>query len=505
VSPPLLEARGVSVQYPGTLALDDVTFRLSAGKVSALIGENGAGKSTLVKVLGGIQQPTRGALLMNGSAVAMHSVRDADRLGIGIIHQELNLCPNLTVGENIFLGRELTSRGMLDRHAQERRARDLLVRLEHPIDPATPVEQLPLGQRQIVEIAKALAREVRVLMMDEPTSALSRAEISVLFRIIRDLTARGVAIVYISHRIDELLEIADCVSVLRDGRMVAEAPAAEVNIGWIVEKMTGRASAAAGHEAPKQAQAEILRVEGLSLVSPAGKRVLSNVSFGVRSGEVLGIYGLMGAGRTELLECVMGLHPGATGHVGLNGKKLDSLNTSARVGAGVAMVPEDRQLSGLVQTLSVRSNMTLASLQRFTRGLWLSTQGEQAAAETMVADLHIKTAGTGLAIGSLSGGNQQKVVIAKCLLTGPRVLLLDEPTRGVDVAAKQEIHSLLRRLASTGLGIIAVSSELEEVREVADRIIVMSRGAIAAEFAAGEATDAALASAAGAQPREEAS
>jgi erythritol transport system ATP-binding protein len=501
VSEPVLEARGVSVQYPGTLALDDVTFRLHAGRVSALIGENGAGKSTLVKLLGGIQQPTSGTLLMNGAPVTIDSVRDADALGIGIIHQELNLCPNLTVAENIFLARELTAHGMLDGQAEERGVRDLLARLEHPIDPAALVEQLPLGQQQIVEIAKALARDVRVLMMDEPTSALSQAEIPVLFRIIHDLTARGVAIVYISHRLDELLEIADFVSVLRDGRMVAESPAGEVDAKWIVEKMTGRVSTVFEPELQKPAPAETLRVERFSLVSTSGKQVLSDVSFGLCGGEVLGIYGLMGAGRTELLECMMGLHPGVSGHVLLNGKKLDGISTSGRIAAGLAMVPEDRQRSGLVQTLSVRSNMTLASLKQFARGMWLSSRREQRASDTAVADLRIKTAGTTVNIGLLSGGNQQKVVIAKCLLTGPRVLLLDEPTRGVDVAAKREIHAIVRRLAAKGIGVIAVSSELEEVREIADRIIVMSRGAITAQFAAGEATDAALASAAGVQPR----
>jgi erythritol transport system ATP-binding protein len=292
----ILEARDVSVQYPGTLALDNVTFALRRGTVSALIGENGAGKSTLVKVLAGIAQPTRGSLLLEGSEIRFESVRDADANGIGIIHQELNLCPNLSVAENIFLAREITSCGVVDRRQQELRARELLERLEHPIDPATLVGNLPLGQQQIVEIAKALARDIRVLMMDEPTSALSASEIQVLFRIIRDLKARDVAIVYISHRLEELLGIADTVSVLRDGRMVAQAAAADVDTRWIVEQMTGRPAGGTASPENNGCGAELLRVEALSLTTESGRPLLKDVSLHLQAGEVLGIYGLMGGG-----------------------------------------------------------------------------------------------------------------------------------------------------------------------------------------------------------------
>jgi len=302
----VLEAREVSMQYPGTLALDRVTFRLRRGRVSALIGENGAGKSTLVKILAGIAQPTGGSLLLDGRPIAIRSVRDADAHSIGIIHQELNLCPNLSVAENIHLARELSVHGVLDKRRQEERARELLARLEHPIDPRALVGELPLGQQQIVEIAKALARDVRVLMMDEPTSALSAAEIAVLFRIIRDLAARGVAIVYISHRLEELLEIADQVSVLRDGRMVAEGAAGDVDTRWIVEQMTGRPAAASEPAAAGESGAVLLRVEALSLTSESGRPLLRDVSLRMHAGEVVGIYGLMGAGRTELLESLMG-------------------------------------------------------------------------------------------------------------------------------------------------------------------------------------------------------
>jgi len=494
----IMEARGVSMHYPGTLALDNVNFQLHRGKVSALIGENGAGKSTLVRILAGIARPTGGSLLMDGHEIHMHSVRDADALGIGIIHQELNLCPNLSVAENIFLARELTTHGVLDSRRQIERGREILKRLEQPIDPCALVGELPLGQQQIVEIAKALARDVRVLMMDEPTSALSAAEISVLFRIIGDLTSRGVAIVYISHRLEELLEVADYVSVLRDGRMVAEAPAAEVDTRWIVERMTGRAAGSV-EGAPASTAGETLLTAGpLTLRTPTGRMALGGVSFSVRAGEVLGIYGLMGAGRTELLECLMGLQPRVTGPIRLGERSLERLDTAARIAGGLAMVPEDRQTTGLVQTLSVRANMTLASLRRFAHALWLSVKAEKAAASAMATDLHLKAPGLDHNIGSLSGGNQQKVVLARCLLTGPRVLLLDEPTRGVDVGAKREIHALVARLAASGMGIVLVSSELEEVRAVSHRILVMSRGVVTAEFDAAGATDAALALAASA-------
>ena len=495
---PVLEARGVSMQYPGTLALDDVTFRLPRGAVSALIGENGAGKSTLVKILAGIAQPTGGSLYLDGAEVQFRSVRDADARGIGIIHQELNLCPNLSVAENIFLGREISAKGVLNRREQERQAAELLERLEHPVPPRTPVGELPLGHQQIVEIAKALGRDVRVLMMDEPTSALSASEIAVLFRVIRDLQSRGVAIVYISHRLEELLGIADTVSVLRDGRMVAEADAKGVDVRWIVEQMTGRPAASA--EAPECAVEGERRmtVKSVSLRAESGRSLLRDVSLDVRSGEVLGIYGLMGAGRSELLECIMGLHPEMAGSILLDSKRLDTMDTASRIASGLAMVPEDRQVTGLVQSLSVLANMTMSSLERWSRGPWLSGTEERDAGSRMAADLRIKTPALSANIESLSGGNQQKVVMAKCLLTEPRVLLLDEPTRGVDVGAKREIHGIVRRMTASGMAVVLVSSELEEIRAVSDRILVMSRGCISAEFQAGAASEDALALAASA-------
>lgn len=495
-----LEARAVSKQYPGTLALDNVDFVLRGGEVTALIGENGAGKSTLVKILGGVEQPTAGSLLLDGTEIRMSSVRDADAQGIGMIHQELNLCGNLSAAENIFLGREMTDRGMLNRRGQEEIARQLMSRLGQEIDVSMAAADLPLGMQQIVEIAKALARNVRVLMMDEPTSALSASEIEVLFRIIRELTAQGVAIVYISHRLEELLEIAYRVFVLRDGRMVADAPAREVNTAWIVERMTGRASSTGDARESHAAGETVLRIDSLSLKAPGGRSVLSNVSFSAHAGQILGIYGLMGAGRTELMESLMGLHPECLGDVWLHSANQRGAGVPERIAAGMAMLPEDRQTSGLVASLSVLENMTLASLGKYARGPWLSHTAENAAAEKMSADFRIKSAGLQHNIGSLSGGNQQKVLLARCLLTSPQVLLLDEPTRGVDVGAKREIYAIVRRLADSGMSILFVSSELDEIRSVADRILVMSRGEITGDFQATNVSADALALAASGYP-----
>ena len=498
---PVIQAQDVSMQYPGTLALDRVSFSVGAGTVAALIGENGAGKSTLARILGGIERPTTGRLFIHGVETILNSVRDADGRGIAMIHQELNLCPNLSVAENIFLGRERTRRGAVDRSYQNLRTRELMALLEQPIEPSILVGELPLGMQQIVEIAKALARDVKVLMMDEPTSALSAAEIAVLFRIIRDLKARGVAVVYISHRLEELLEISDSVSVLRDGRMVAEAPAREVDTPWIVERMTGRAGGAFDAASPAQSGAILLRVESVTLRSATGRVVLNGVSLDLHAGEVVGLYGLMGAGRTELIECLMGLHPEMAGDVSLDSRPLRRLAVAGRIRAGIAMLPEDRQAAGLIPPMSVRANMTLSGLQRFVRGVRVSRGAEQSAASTMATELHIRYPGLEFNIGSLSGGNQQKVLLARCLLTNPRVLLLDEPTRGVDVGAKREIHAIVRRLAERGMGILIASSELEEVRALAHRVVVLSRGIVTGIFQASKASDAALASAASANNR----
>ncbi len=494
----VLRAEGVTKRYPGTTALDRVDYSLRRAKVNVLVGENGAGKSTLMKILAGVERPTEGKLLLDGSEVRFESPADAAAASIGMVYQELNLCPNLTVAENIFLARERTRGGWVDRRWQERLAVKLLAALDQPIPPDALVGGLRLGEQQIVEIAKALARDVRILILDEPTSALSAAEVESLFRVIGDLRERGVTIVYISHRLEELLRIGDYVSVLRDGRLVAEAPAAEIDLNWIVEKMVGGRLEKIFHRDAGEAGAELLRVEGVRLAGPSGVKLLDGVSLNVRAGEIVGIYGLMGAGRTELLECVAGVRRATGGSIQLEGREMRGETVEQRIARGVVLVPEDRQAAGLVQTLSVLDNVLLASLGRWRRGPLLDYGRARESVRAQARDLSIRAASLEQPVTSLSGGNQQKVVVAKCLLTGPRVLLLDEPARGVDVGAKGEICGIMNRLAARGMGILFASSELEEALGMADRIVVLAKGRVTAEFARRDATHAALAAAASA-------
>jgi len=493
----LLQARGITKTFPGTIALKGVDFEIRPGQVHALIGENGAGKSTLVKILAGIDQPTSGTIELDGRGVRFEGVRDASSQGIGIIHQELELFPDLSVAENIFVGRErLTRFGLVDWAEQRRLAGESLSRLGQTIDPAVRVGALPLGQRQIVEIAKALAHNVRILMMDEPTSALTTAEVHVLFKVIRDLKAHGVAVVYISHRLEELLDIADTVTVLRDGAVVGEAAAADVTVSWIVERMTGRTHTQPRHDRAPVGGRPLLTVRDLRLPAEQGRTALHEISFTITSGEVVGIYGLMGAGRTELFESLLGVHEDVRGHAELDGDRLDGLSVDERVDAGLALVPEDRQASGLVQTLSVLENMTLSSLRRLARRGVLSPSAEAPAAARYADDLQIKTSSLDAPVTALSGGNQQKVVIGRGLMSQPKVLLLDEPTRGVDVGAKAEIVEAMRRLAGEGLGVVFASSELDEIFAASTRVLVMARGRITGEFDPAVTSADALASAA---------
>lgn len=492
----VLQAKGVTKIFSGTVALDNVDFNVYRGKVNVLIGENGAGKSTLMKIVAGVEQPTAGQLLLGGDEVGFKSPRDAAKHGIGMIFQELNLFPNLSVTENIFTAREITTPiKLIDEKAQAQIARDLLARLAHPIDPDTLVSDLPLGLQQIVEIAKALARNAQILIMDEPTSALSQSEVAVLFEVIRDLKAQGVSIIYISHKLEELMQIGDYITVLRDGKLVAQAPAGDVDVPWIIDRMVGHATKALSHNRPPNAEpaAPLLQVEGLTLPKPGGNgRLVDDVSFELRPGEIVAIYGLMGAGRTELFECLIGLRNEALGSVRLAGKQLMGRRIAQRIRQGLVLIPEDRQREGLVQTLSVGSNMTLASLHSFTKGFVLMDRQERAGVRRIIENLAIKASGPSQLITALSGGNQQKVVIGKGLLTAPKVLLMDEPTRGIDVGAKAEIFDLMGSFAAQGLGVLFVSSDLKEVLAMGDRILVMSHGSITGEFSRAEATEEAL-------------
>jgi erythritol transport system ATP-binding protein len=497
-----MRAEHVTKVFPGTTALDDVSFDVLPGKVNVLVGENGAGKSTLMKILAGVEQPTAGRVLIDGQPVVLRSVTAAAEQGVGIIFQELNLSPNLSVLDNLFLAQEVVRGVVIDRKAERQRALELLARLEQDIDPDELVSNLRIGQQQIVEIAKALTRDVRVLIMDEPTSALSQAEVEGLFRVIRDLKGQGVSIVYISHKLDELLRIGDHVTVMRDGRIVAGAPAAEVDVPWIIEQMVGRAPASLFTRTEHQMGDVLLQVTDVTLPRLGGGYLLDHLSFELRAGEILGLYGLMGAGRTELMEVLAGVRPEARGEIRLDGRRLEAAAVAERIERGIVLVPEDRKTDGLVPSLSVAHNMVLASLRRYLTRFVLSRRRERAAVDGMIRDLSIRVAGPNAPITSLSGGNQQKVIVAKGLLTLPKVLMLDEPTRGIDVGAKAEIFAIMSRLASEGYGILFVSSELKEVLAMADRILVLSKGAITAEYARGEATEEALvaASAAGFAP-----
>ncbi|MGC4049251.1 MAG: sugar ABC transporter ATP-binding protein [Paludibaculum sp.] len=493
--PALLRASQVTKRYPGTLALDAVDFEVRGGEVHVLIGENGAGKSTLVKLLAGVEQPTQGSLELDGRSIRLGSTRDAAAAGIGMIYQELSLFPNLSVVENIFMARERTRGGVIDARTEVQIAQTLMRRLEQPIDVHTLVGDLPLGCQQIVEICRALARNVRVLLMDEPTSALSPSEIEVLFRVIRELKASGVGIVYISHKLEELMEIGDRVTVLRDGRLVESAAIAEVNVGWIIDRMTGGRWAPPEEHTGCAGNAEVLRVEHVSV---PGR--VHDVSLSLCAGELVGVYGLMGAGRTELFEVLAGNRAGSGGKILLGGRPVEHLPVRERIAQGLALVPEDRQAAGLIPTFSLGRNMTLASLAAHsTRGL-LSSAEEEASASRMIARLRIKTTGPDQPITSLSGGNQQKAVISKYLLTKPRVLLMDEPSRGVDVGARAEIFEIARKLAAEGVAILFASSDLHEVLTLADRVLVMARGRLTASLEHRELSGQNLMAAACAKP-----
>ncbi len=492
---PVLRAEGVVKRYPGTTALDGVDFNVYPGKVNVLIGENGAGKSTLMRILAGAERPSEGRLLLRGEEIELGSTRDGLAHGIGIIYQELNLFPDLSVGENIFIGREIVSDiGTVRHREQDEKARSVMARLEQPVDPRTLVRDLRIGQQQLVEVARALSEDVSMLIMDEPTSALSDHEADVLLRIIEELTVQGVAVVYISHKLDECLRIGDYFTVLRDGRLVAETSSATLD--WIVESMSGRRAGTLFQRVERDVGSPVLQVESMTLPRPSGDGFrLNDISFSVRAGEIVGIYGLMGAGRTELLECIFGMQSAARGRILLDGREIQALYINRRIKAGLALVPEDRQLLGLLQNLSVAENVTIASLGKINTPLGLSTSKQRELVRRLVDKLSIKLSDPGQLISTLSGGNQQKVIIARSLLTAPRVLMLDEPTRGVDVGTKSDIFEIMKELAGRGVAVLFVSSELKEVVSMADRALVMARGRLTGEFAADAITEQNLAKA----------
>ncbi|HEY3536775.1 MAG TPA: sugar ABC transporter ATP-binding protein [Trinickia sp.] len=478
----VIETRGLSKVYPGTAALLDVDYKVRRGKVNVLIGENGAGKSTLMKLLAGAEVPTSGEILVDEKIAQISDVRSAERHGIGIIFQELNLFPEMTVAENIFAGNELTSSGVIRRKDEDHQARILLDRLQIPIDPRTRLGDLYVGQQQLVEIAKALSKHIKVLIMDEPTSALSKTEVEILFKIIAQLKEEGVTVIYISHRLEEVMAIGDCITVLRNGRLVAEDDIANIDIPWIIEAMVGSSKKRFAFE-QHAIGPEVLKVKDLALKRPNGIYAVDHVSFSVRAGEVIGIYGLMGAGRTELLESLLGAQPLALGEIELAGKAIEDLPIHKRIEAGIALVPEDRQKQGMVQLMSILENMTLSSLSKFTRRFSFGAlrRDKQLEASTdIVKRLAIKAASVDAPITSLSGGNMQKVVIGKALLTSPKVLLMDEPTRGIDVGAKEDVYKTISLLAHSGIAVVYATSELDEAMAVSNRVFVMASGKLTA-------------------------
>jgi inositol transport system ATP-binding protein len=471
---PLLEVRDLSKSFAGVSALENVRLRVEAGSVHALMGENGAGKSTLMKVLAGIHLPDSGEVLFKGEKIRLRSPHDALRRGIAMIHQELLPFRDLNVAENIGIGREPTRwfPGWIDRAAMNREAERLLARLGIAIPPGRRMGDLSVAEMQTVEIAKALAHEASVIIMDEPTTALSEREVAALFRVIGDLKERGVAVIYISHKMDEVFRIADTITVMRDGRHIATRPACELDERELIRLMVGRdpSPREAGRGTPGE---PALEVRGLG---KPGK--FQDIDFTLRRGEILGLGGLMGAGRTEVANAIYGLAPATRGEIIVHGKATRISSPADALAAGIALVSEDRKRFGFVPRMSVQHNLTLSSI----RNRLIDGRAEAAVADEQIRIHAIKVSGRNQPVVNLSGGNQQKVVIAKALLTDPDILILDEPTRGIDIGAKTEIHSIITRLARSGKAILLVSSELPELISLSDRLLVMREGAVAAEL-----------------------
>jgi ribose transport system ATP-binding protein len=475
VSDALLEMRDIRKSFGATRALSGVSISVSAGEVLALLGENGAGKSTLINILGGIVQPDSGSIVINGEEVgAFQDVRAARRAGIAVIHQEIVLVPHLSVAENIFLGREPTTRtGLTDRRLIDVKAREAIAALELELDAAQPVGELSTAQQQMVEIVKAVSQDARILVMDEPTSSLSLPEVERLFAIVRRLKQSGVAVIYISHRLDEIFGISDRVTVIRDGAHIGTKPTAETDQQELVRMMVGRNLSAFYNRSFGAGGETLLDVEGLSKDG-----LFEDVSFSVHKGEVLGFSGLVGAGRSEIMTALFGAARFDRGTVRLDGRAVRFRSTEEAIAHGLAMVPEDRKRSGLVLSNSVGFNLTLAATRSLGRGPFIDFRKRDKLIEELIARLGIKTGSPAQPVRSLSGGNQQKVVVAKWLATEPKVLILDEPTRGVDVGAKHEIYSIIDGLAKGGMGVILVSSELEEILNLCDRVCVVREGRI---------------------------
>ena len=486
VDTPLLEVRKIGKQFPGVRALHDVDLTVQHAEVLSVIGENGAGKSTLMKILAGVQMPDSGHVLIDGEPVALDSVKASLDNGVALIHQELNLAENLQVGENIYLGREPNRFGFIDRKQINVDAVKVLKQIGLAVEPTTPLSDLSIGQRQMVEIAKAMSVGARVLIMDEPTSSLSSAEAERLFEVVKDLRKRGVSVIYISHRLGEVKSLSDRVVVLRDGENAGVLDRDEITHDNMVRMMVGRDVSQFYSREALPIGDVVLSVDRLR--TPTWPE--HEITFSIRQGEIVGISGLVGAGRTEMLRTLFGVDDPVAGTVAVDGKIIDLKSPIAAIDAGIALVPEDRKLNGLVIDMSVRHNIGLAALSRNRlAGGFLNRAIEKRDATQMVRDLRIKTPNDAQITRFLSGGNQQKVVLGKWLSMMPKILLLDEPTRGIDVGAKQEIYQLMEKLAKEGLAVLFVSSEMEEIMGMSDRTIVMHEGRITGELQRSELSE----------------
>ncbi|ALS25598.1 D-ribose transporter ATP-binding protein [Paenibacillus sp. 32O-W] len=484
MGPYIVEMKHISKSFPGVIALDDVTFNLKAGEVLALLGENGAGKSTLMKILSGVHAKDDGEMIIFGNVIENLTPKKAQELGIAIIHQELNLCGHLSIAENIFLGREKLRFGLLSDKQMRKETEKILKRLNIHLDPETPVRDLPVSKQQMVEIAKAVSSNAKILIMDEPTSALTASEITDLFKVIRKLKADGCGIVYISHRLEELQHIVDRVTIMRDGKYIASMNFADTTMPQIIAHMVGREIQERYPRVSCKRGKMILQVKNLS----AGKMV-RDVSFELYEGEIVGIAGLMGAGRTETTRAIFSADPKDSGEIYLDGKPVTINKPMDAIRAGIVLAPEDRKKDGLCIKLSVQENIALPNLDWICNRFGIvNKKKEKSISEKSVNELRIKLANLQVNAGTLSGGNQQKVVVAKWIARNSRVVIFDEPTRGIDIAAKVEIYNLMNELKKQGIGVLFVSSEMPEVMGISDRILVMCEGRITGEFAAEEAT-----------------
>ena len=484
----LLEMKNITKSFGAVKALDNISLRLNAGEIVSLCGENGSGKSTLMKVLCGIYPHGnyQGEIVFAGETIKPSHIRDTERKGIAIIHQELALVKHLSVLENIFLGAEISRHGLLDYETMTLRCQKLLAQVNLAISPDTRVGDLGLGQQQLVEIAKALNKQVRLLILDEPTASLTEQETAILLNIIRDLQHHGIACIYISHKLNEVKAISDTICVIRDGQHIGTRDASGMNEDDLITMMVGRELTALYPNEPHERGDEILRVEHLTAWHPVNRHIkrVNDVSFSLHKGEILGIAGLVGAGRTEAVQCLFGVWPGRwQGDIFIDGQQVTIGHCQQAIAHGIAMVPEDRKKDGIVPVMAVGKNITLAALNQFTGPLSsMDDAAEQHCIQQSIQRLKIKTSSSDLAIGRLSGGNQQKAILARCLLLNPRILILDEPTRGIDIGAKYEIYKLINQLVQQGIAVIVISSELPEVLGLSDRVLVMHEGKLKANL-----------------------